>query len=70
MLLQPKQSRDQNGEPFASSKYVPQSGEIFGIFEQAKESFKSNLAELQEEEAANVKAVNEFKAAKNEEIAD
>merc|ERR1719446_833143 len=52
----------------SSSKYAPQSGEIFGILEQMKESFESNLAELQKEEAANVKAFGELKAAKNEEI--
>jgi DNA repair exonuclease SbcCD ATPase subunit len=49
-------------------KYAPQSGEIFGILEQMKESFENNLAELQKEEAANVKAFQELKAAKEEEI--
>jgi len=52
----------------ASAKYAPQSGEIFGILEQMKESFESNLAELQKEEGANVKAFQELKAAKEEEI--
>jgi len=52
----------------ASAKYAPQSGEIFGILEQMKESFENNLAELQKEEAANVKAFQELKAAKEEEI--
>jgi len=52
----------------ASAKYAPQSGEIFGILEQMKESFEANLAELQKEEAANVKAFGELKAAKEEEI--
>merc|ERR1719506_1370102 len=52
----------------ASAKYAPQSGEIFGILEQMKESFEANLAELQKEEAANVKAYQELKAAKEEEI--
>merc|ERR1719506_2433195 len=52
----------------ASDKYAPQSGEIFGILEQMKESFEANLAELQKEEAANVKAFQELKAAKEEEI--
>jgi len=52
----------------ASAKYAPQSGEIFGILEQMKESFESNLAELQKEESANVKAFGELKAAKEEEI--
>jgi len=53
----------------STEKYAPQSGEIFGILEQMKESFESNLAELQKEEASNVKAFGELKAAKNEEIA-
>jgi len=52
----------------STEKYAPQSGEIFGILEQMKESFESNLAELQKEEAANVKAFGELKTAKNEEI--
>merc|ERR1719238_88002 len=52
----------------ASAKYAPQSGEIFGILEQMKESFEANLAELQKEEAANVKAYQELKAAKEQEI--
>merc|ERR1719238_1986915 len=52
----------------STEKYAPQSGEIFGILEQMKESFENNLAELQKEEAANVKAFQELKAAKEEEI--
>jgi len=52
----------------STQKYAPQSGEIFGILEQMKESFESNLAELQKEEGANVKAFGELKAAKEEEI--
>merc|ERR1719181_960905 len=41
---------------------------MFGILEHMKESFESNLAELQKEEAANIKAFQELKAAKEEEI--
>jgi len=52
----------------SSQKYAPQSGEIFGILEQMKESFESNLAELQKEEGSNVKAFGELKTAKLEEI--
>jgi len=52
----------------STQKYAPQSGEIFGILEQMKESFEANLAELQKEEAANVKAFGELKVAKEEEI--
>jgi len=53
----------------STEKYAPQSGEIFGILEQMKESFENNLAELQKEEAANIKAYGELKKAKEEEIA-
>jgi len=53
----------------STGKYAPQSGEIFGILEQMKESFENNLSELQKEEAANVKAFGELKTAKEEEIA-
>jgi len=53
----------------STEKYAPQSGEIFGILEQMKESFESNLAELQKEEASNVKAFGELKTAKTEEMA-
>merc|ERR1719446_1012442 len=49
-------------------KYAPQSGEIFGILEQMKESFEENLAELQKEERANIRAFEELKAAKETEI--
>jgi len=52
----------------SSEKYAPQSGEIFGILEQMKESFEANLSELQKEEAANIKAFGELKVAKTEEM--
>jgi len=48
--------------------YAPQSGEIFGILKQMKESFETNLAETQKDEATNVKAFQELKVAKEEEI--
>jgi hypothetical protein len=48
--------------------YAPQSGEIFGILNQMKESFEQNLAETQKDEAANVKAYEDLKAAKEDEI--
>jgi chromosome segregation ATPase len=47
----------------------PQSGEIFGIMNQMKESFETNLAASQKEEAENLKAYEDLKAAKEEEIA-
>ena len=43
-------------------------GEMFGILNQMKESFERNLAETQKDEAANVKAYEDLKAAKVDEI--
>merc|ERR1712226_1686270 len=47
----------------------PQSGEIFGILKQMKETFESNLSASQKEEMANQKAYEDLKAAKEAEIA-
>jgi chromosome segregation ATPase len=55
--------------PTFKQSYAPQSGEIFGILNQMKESFETNLAETQKDEAANVAAYEDLKAAKEEEIA-
>merc|ERR1719284_1070974 len=52
-----------------SSRYEPQSGEIFGILEQMKETFETNLANSQKEETENQKAFEDLKKAKTEEIA-
>jgi len=52
----------------SKNSYAPQSGEIFGILNAMKESFETNLAETQKDEAANVKAFEDLKAAKEEEI--
>merc|ERR1719413_297461 len=49
--------------------YAPQSGEIFGILTQMKETFERDLGETQKEELANQKAYEEVKAAKLEQIA-
>merc|ERR1719394_2009 len=49
--------------------YAPQSGEIFGILTQMKETFEKDLGETQKEELANQKAYEEVKAAKLEQIA-
>merc|ERR1719163_2787810 len=46
----------------------PQSGEIFGILKQMKESFETNLAQSQKEESENQAAYEDLKAAKTEEI--
>jgi len=48
--------------------YAPQSGEIFGILKQMKETFEENLSASQKEELENQKAYEELKAAKTDEI--
>jgi len=54
--------------PTFKQSYAPQSGEIFGILKQMKESFETNLADSQKEEMANQKAYEDLKKAKNDEI--
>merc|ERR1711977_370154 len=55
--------------PTFKQSYAPQSGEIFGILRQMKETFESNLSASQKEELQNQNAYEELKAAKEEEIA-
>merc|ERR1712226_159438 len=55
--------------PTFKQSYAPQSGEIFGILKQMKETFESNLSASQKEEMANQKAYEDLKAAKEAEIA-
>merc|ERR1712226_837314 len=55
--------------PTFNQSYAPQSGEIFGILKQMKETFESNLSASQKEEMANQKAYEDLKAAKEAEIA-
>jgi len=55
--------------PTFKQSYAPQSGEIFGILRQMKETFESNLSQSQKEEMQNQKAFEDLKAAKEEEIA-
>merc|ERR1719183_870459 len=57
-----------DAEPTFKQSYAPQSGEIFGILKQMKESFESNLSDSQKEELANQKAYEDLKAAKTDEI--
>jgi len=49
--------------------YANQSGEIFGILSNMKETFESNLSASQKEEMENQKAYEDLKAAKEAEIA-
>merc|ERR1719407_225885 len=57
-----------DAEPTFKQSYAPQSGEIFGILKQMKETFESNLSASQKEEMANQKAYEDLKAAKEAEI--
>merc|ERR1719465_85493 len=57
-----------DAEPTFKQSYAPQSGEIFGILKQMKETFETNLAASQKEEMANQKAYEDLKAAKEAEI--
>jgi len=57
-----------DAQPTFKQSYAPQSGEIFGILGQMKETFESNLSTSQKEEMANQKGYEELKAAKEEEI--
>merc|ERR1719271_281465 len=57
-----------DAEPTFKQSYAPQSGEIFGILKQMKETFETNLSSSQKEEMANQKAYEELKASKEDEI--
>jgi len=57
-----------DAEPTFKQSYAPQSGAIFGILKQMKETFETNLASSQKEEGQNQKAYEDLKAAKEEEI--
>jgi len=50
------------------AEYANQSGEIFGILTNMKETFEANLATSQKEEQENQSAYEDLKAAKEEEI--
>jgi len=50
--------------PTFKRAYKPQSGQIFGILNQMKETFESDLADSQREEQENQAAYRELKAAK------
>merc|ERR1719454_372215 len=58
------------GEQLAphNQAYAPQSGEIFGILKQMKETFESNLSGSQKEELAAQATFKDLKKAKEEEI--
>merc|ERR1719155_293380 len=54
--------------PGFGQSYAPQSGAIFGILKQMKETFETNLAASQKEEMESQQAYEDLKAAKEAEI--
>jgi len=54
---------------FAGQSYTPQSGEIYGILTQMKETFEKDLSGAMKTEEQRVKAFEEIKKAKEDEIA-
>jgi DNA repair exonuclease SbcCD ATPase subunit len=54
--------------PTFKQSYAPQSGEIFGILNQMKETFEADLTAAQKDETQNQKAYEDLKAAKEAEI--
>jgi hypothetical protein len=57
-----------DAEPTFKQSYAPQSGQIFGILSQMKETFENNLSTSQKEEMAAQQAFEDLKAAKEAEI--
>merc|ERR1719169_144110 len=57
-----------DAEPTFKQSYAPQSGEIFGILKQMKETFETNLSSSQKEEMQAQAAYEDLKAAKLAEI--
>ena len=57
-----------DAEPTFKQSYAPQSGQIFGILSQMKETFENNLSSSQKEEMAAQQAFEDLKAAKEAEI--
>jgi len=57
-----------DADPTFKQSYAPQSGAIFGILKQMKETFESNLSQSQKEEMINQQAYQSLKAAKEDEI--
>jgi len=59
----------QQAQPASAGSYAPQSGQIFGILKNMKESFEANAENARKEEADAVAQFTEMKAAKEDEIA-
>merc|ERR1719401_3035427 len=58
-----------DAEPTFKQSYAPQSGAIFGILKQMKETFETNLSSSQKEEMTSQSAYEDLKSAKESEIA-
>merc|ERR1719456_671427 len=58
-----------DAEPTFKQSYAAQSGAIFGILKQMKETFETNLASSQKEEMTSQSAYEDLKSAKESEIA-
>merc|ERR1719450_1806915 len=56
-------------QPTGATSYNSQSGEIFGMLKQMKETFENNLEGSKNEEAKAAKDYAELKKAKTEELA-
>jgi chromosome segregation ATPase len=57
-----------DAEPTFKQSYAPQSGQIFGILKQMKETFETNLSASQKEEMQAQAAYDDLKVAKEAEI--
>merc|ERR1719316_245836 len=55
-----------DAEPTFKQSYAPQSGEIFGILKQMKETFEANLAQTQKDEQNNQKAYEKLAQSKED----
>merc|ERR1719460_884230 len=67
-LQAPTSFLEEGAAPGFGQSYAPQSGAIFGILKQMKETFETNLASSQKEEMESQQAYEDLKAAKEEEI--
>merc|ERR1719352_92263 len=56
------------GSSSGQSGYVPKSGEITGILKEMLADFKKSLADVEEEEAGQVKSYDELMAAKTKQV--
>merc|ERR1719262_2057017 len=65
----PSDYLEEGAAPGFGQSYAPQSGAIFGILKQMKETFETNLAASQKEEMESQQAYEDLKAAKEAEIA-